>query len=163
MGEVSHVKDGINLTNIIEKKMTTLYRLHRRLLLVLAMLILASSCTEEIKSRSEAEVTVAFFDAVYNKKDLKLVLSLSSTSFKEEIMKYKTVNNFSRRMLNLSFDSVSINTQKSAVKVIDEFNEQAIMTVLLTGTRHDKIYKEVKKVQLIKSNNIWLVNDLLVK
>ncbi|WP_057833020.1 hypothetical protein [Colwellia sp. TT2012] len=141
--------------------MTTFYLPHIRLLLILVLLSLTSSCTEELEDPSEAEVTVAFFDAVYNKKDLNIALSFSSASFKEEIKKYKTINNFSRRMLNLSFDSVSIETQKSTTKVIDEFNVEVSMTVLLTGTRNDKIYKEVKKIQLIKKGNSWLVNKLL--
>jgi hypothetical protein len=125
------------------------------------MVYLTASCTEETHERSESEVAIAFFDAIYNKKDLNTVLSLSSISFKEEVKKYKTVKNFSRRLLNLSFDSVSIETQKSASKVIDETNIQVTMTILLTGKRNDKSYKEVKRIRLIKKESIWLVDKLL--
>ena len=131
------------------------------LLLILSMLFLTTSCTEEIAGRSESEITIAFFDAVYNQKDLDAALSLSSASFKKDIIKYKTLNNFARRGLSLSFDSVSINTQKSAAKVIDAANIQVTMTVLLTGKHNERIYKEVREIQLVKKENSWLVNKLL--
>lgn len=130
--------------------------------LFVSLLFLLISCTEEeVKMPTDVDITVAFFDAIYNKKDLDTVLLYSSSSFKEEIRKYKTVSNVARRMFNLSFDSVSVNTQKSGVKVIDEFNEEVTMTVLLTGKRNERIFKEVKRIQLIKINNVWLVNKLI--
>mgnify|MGYP000030848039 CR=1 FL=1 len=125
------------------------------------MMYFTVGCKEEIKYPSESEVTIAFFDAVYNQKDLNRVLSLSSKSFAQEIKKYKTLNNFSRRALSLSFDSVTMETQKSNTKVIDEFNVQVVIKVMLTGLRNERIYKEVRKVQLIKNNNTWLVDKLL--
>lgn len=134
---------------------------HIGLLLILSMLYLIVSCTEKESGSSESEVTIAFFDAIYNQKKLNTVLSLSSVSFKKEVLKFKTLNNFSRRGLNLSFDSVTIDTQKSATTVIDAANVQVTMTVLLTGKRNERIYKEVKKIQLIKKEHLWLVNKLL--
>ena len=130
--------------------------------LLISLLFLLISCTEEeVKMPTDVDITVAFFDAIYNKKDLDTVLLYSSSSFKEEIRKYKTVSNVARRMFNLSFDSVSVNTQKSGAKVIDEFNEEVTMTVLLTGKRNERIFKEVKRIQLVKINNVWLVNKLI--
>ena len=131
-------------------------------LFLIPLLLLTSSCAEEeVKIPSDVDITVAFFDAMYNKKDLDTLLLYSSSSFQEEIRKYKTVGNVARRMFNLSFDSVSVNTQKSGTKVIDQFNEEVTMTVLLTGKRNERIYKEVRRVRLIKKNQAWLVNNLI--
>ncbi|MCP4989247.1 MAG: hypothetical protein GY928_25275 [Colwellia sp.] len=131
-------------------------------LFLFSILSLLSGCTEEKESGpTESEVTIEFFNAVYNQKDLNKALSLSSEDFKKEIKKYKTINNFSRRVLNLSFDSVTIETQKSNTKVIDEFNIQVVITVMLTGQHNNKTYKEIKKLQLIRKNNVWLIDKLL--
>ena len=129
--------------------------------LLLSMLYLTLGCTEKVYEQSESEITIAFFDAIYNKKDLNTVLTLSSVSLKADLIKYKTINNFSRRVLNLSFDSVSIETQKLASKMLDGASTQVTMTVLLTGKRNEKIYKEVKKIRLIKKDHHWLVDQLL--
>jgi hypothetical protein len=131
------------------------------LIFLFSTLYLTTGCKEKVSAPSESEVTIAFFNAVYNQKDLNKVLSLSSERFKKEIKGYRTLNNFSRRALNLSFDSVIMETQKSNTKVIDDFNIQVVITVMLTGMRNERIYKDVKKVQLIKSNNVWLVDKLL--
>jgi len=131
------------------------------LLFLFSMLYLTTGCQEKASYPSESDVTIAFFNAVYNQKDLNKVLSLSSERFKKEIKGYRTLNNFSRRALSLSFDSVTIETQKSNTKVIDEFNIQVVITVMLTGLRNERTYKEVKRVQLIKSNNVWLVDKIL--
>jgi hypothetical protein len=37
------------------------------------------------------------------------------------------------------------------------------MTVLFTGKRDGGIYKDVKKVLLVKEGDIWLVDQLLIK
>ena len=145
-----------------EQCFMVLHRLIVIKLFLIPLLLLTSSCTEEeVKIPSDVDITVAFFDAMYNKKDLDTLLLYSSSSFQEEIKKYKTVSNVARRMFNLSFDSVSVNTQKSGAKVIDQFNEEVTMTVLLTGKRNERIFKEVKRIQLIKKNKIWLVNNLI--
>jgi len=140
----------------------SLLQTHNIILLILISLTLSlQGCNDKANIPSESEVTIAFFDAIYNQKDLNKTLSLSSARLKKEIKKYKTLNNFSRRALNLSFDSVTIETQKSKTKVIDEFNVQATITVMITGLRNERTYKEVKKVQLIKKDNAWLIDKLL--
>jgi hypothetical protein len=125
------------------------------------MLSFATGCKEKVIEPSEADVTIAFFDAIYNQKSLQKTLALSSNSFKKEIEKYITIRNFSHRALSLHFDSVTINTQHAHTTVIDEFNIQVDMTVLITGIRDGKTYKEVKNIRLVKNNKTWLVDQLL--
>lgn len=132
-----------------------------KLLLISLMIFVSCGCDPKTVSPTEEEVTVAFFDAIYNKKDLNTAITLSSSSFKTELLKHKTARNFSRRSLNLSFDSVQIDTQKSNTQAIDEYKIKVTMTVLLTGKRNDKIYKDVRKVLLVKEGDVWLVDKLL--
>jgi len=134
-----------------------------KLLLIFSIIFLGCGCTPQKNELSGEKVTIAFFDAIYNKKDLNSAIELSSASFKKEVQKYKTARNFSRRLLNLSFDSVEIETQKSNTQVIAEHNTKITMTVLFTGKRNDRIYKDVKKVLLVKEGNVWLVDKFLNK
>lgn len=134
-----------------------------KLFLIFSIIFLGCGCSPQKNEPSEEKVTIAFFDAIYNKKDLNSAIALSSASFKKEVQKYKTARNFSRRLLNLSFDSVEIETQKSNTQVIDEHNTKITMTVLFTGKRNDRIYKDVKKILLINEGDAWLVDKLLNK
>jgi len=134
---------------------------YEKLLLIVLISFVSCGCNPKTAFPTEEEVTVAFFDAIYNKKDLNNAITLSSSSFKTELKKYKTARNFSRRSLNLSFDSVQIDTQKSNTQAIDEYKIKVTITVLLTGKRNDKIYKDVRKVLLVKEGDVWLVDKLL--
>ncbi|QBG37548.1 hypothetical protein [Litorilituus sediminis] len=133
----------------------------RLFLLIFSMFILSGCSPEEDKTAKEVDVVVIFFDAIYNQKDLNKVLAVSSIKLQQKIKKYRTLSNFSRRLLQLSFDSVTIATQKSAIQVIDNYNEQATITVMLTGPRNDRVYKDVRRVNVIKQGNIWLVDEIL--
>lgn len=130
-------------------------------LLILSVLFLNACTAEEDKSAKEVDVVIIFFDAIYNQKDFNKVLAVSSKTLQKEIKKYQTLSNFSRRLLKLSFDSVTIATQKSATQVIDNYHEQATITVMLTGPRNDRVYKDVRRVNVIKQGDIWLVDEIL--
>jgi len=130
---------------------------------VLLFSVIFAGCNsgEKESEVNEKQVAVAFFDAVYNSKDIDKVRKLSSEDFKNKISQYKTARHFSRRMLNMQFDSVTMNTAAAKTQIIDEFNVQVTMTVLFTGQRNGSTIKDYKKIRLIKKDNTWLVDKLL--
>lgn len=110
---------------------------------------------------SEKQVATAFFNAIYNEKNLEKAMSLSSNEFRLEMEKYHTVHNVARRLFNMSFDSVSLHTSAKKKQILDDYNIQVTMTVQFTGKRDGSKYKDYKKIQLIKEDNVWLVDKLL--
>ncbi|MEW6983140.1 hypothetical protein AAD001_10875 [Colwelliaceae bacterium 6471] len=132
-----------------------------QLLFILSILFLGFGCKETKTELSEQQVTVAFFDAIYNEKDLNKAIALSTENFKNEMKKYQTARNFARRLLNLYFDSVQIDAQKFDTQVIDEFNSKTTMTVLFTGERNGRLHKDIKKIILLKKGDAWLVDQVL--
>ena len=112
--------------------------------------------------RSNA-LAVAFFDAIYNAKDLQKAMSYSSPNFKKEIEKYKSANNVARRLFRMSFESVKMTTSASKSQIIDDFKAQVTMTVLFTGQRNGSTHKDYKRIRLIKENDVWLVDKLIKK
>jgi PBP1b-binding outer membrane lipoprotein LpoB len=133
------------------------------LIIILLFSVIFAGCNSD---KSEAEVNekkvaVAFFDAVYNSKDINIIRKLSSDNFKTEISQYKTAQHFSRRVLNMQFDSVKMETAAANTQILDDLNVQVTMTVLFTGQRNGSIFKDYKKIRLIKKDNTWLVDKLL--
>ena len=129
--------------------------------LIFSLLLFGCNSKEETPELNEKKVAVAFFDAIYNSKDLSKAISYSSSNMKKELKKYKTANHMSRRLLNMSFDSVKMETAAANTQIIDEFNIQVTMTVLFTGKRNGTIYKDYRKIQLIKEKNIWVVDKFI--
>lgn len=133
------------------------------ILLVVLFTSFLSGCNseEEKVEASEKEVATSFFNALYNDKDVKKVIALSSPNFKKELEKYHTANNIARRIFDMTFDSVSLHTSAMKTQIINEYMIQVTMMVQFTGKRNGSDYKDYKKIRLIKENNKWLVDKLL--
>ncbi len=127
---------------------------------IFCLTVLGCSPSSKETVLSEQEVAKAFFDAIYNKKDLKKALLLGSTKLKTEVKKYKTAKHLARKLLNMSFDSVKLETSSTDVQILDEFSTQVTLTVLFTGLRDGKTFKDYKKVRVVKENDIWLVDKI---
>jgi len=135
----------------------------KKILIVFLSLTLLFSCGGDKNKQEAAEkdVAMAFFDAIYNQKNLKKAVELSSVSFQKELKKYKTANNLARRLLNLQFNSVKMTTAAQKTQIIDEYNTQVSMTVVFTGERNNGTFKDFKRIRLIKENNTWVVDKIL--
>lgn len=129
-------------------------------LLVLCVWAPLLGCGSEPKVSAE-DVAVMFFDAIYNQKDINKAVALCSPSFAKEVKQHRTANQVARRMFNMSFDHVEINAALGDRKIRQEFNHSGVLTILFTGYRYEKIYKDLKKIRLIKKGDDWFVDKLL--
>ncbi len=127
---------------------------------IFCLTILGCSPSSNETELSEQDVAIAFFDAIYNKKDLKKALLLSSSKLKNEVNKYRTAKHLARKLLNMSFDSVKLETSSTNTKILNEFSTQVTLTVLFTGQRDGNTFKDYRKVGVIKENDIWLVDKI---
>jgi len=127
---------------------------------IFCLTILGCGPSSKTTELSEQEVAKAFFDAIYNKKDLKKALLFTSTKLKTEVKKYKTAKHLARKLLNMSFDSVKLETSATDVQILDEFSTKVTLNVLFTGLRDGKIFKDYKKVRVVKENDVWLVDKI---
>lgn len=119
-----------------------------------------ASCGSEPKDKAE-DVSIAFFDAIYNQNDINKAKELCTADFAKQISNYVTTKNVARRLFNMSFDSVKIDAALGDLKVRDEFKNSGKLTLLFTGRRHGKVYKELKRIKLIKQGDVWLIAELL--
>jgi len=129
-------------------------------LLLSSIFLLGCNSEEKKVEASEQQIAISFFEAIYNEKNFKKAISLSSANFKKELEKYHTANNIAHRLFNMRFDSVSLHTSAMKTKIIDEYITQVTMMVQFTGQRNGSTYKDYKKVRLIKENDKWLVDKL---
>jgi hypothetical protein len=119
-------------------------------------------CGSDSEPKENADdVAIAFFNAIYNQNDINKAKKLCTTNFAKEISKYITTKNVARRLFNMSFDSVEINAALGDLKVQSEFKISGKLTVLFTGYRQEKTYKELKNIRLIKQGDVWLIDELL--
>ncbi|MCP4988236.1 MAG: hypothetical protein GY928_19960 [Colwellia sp.] len=132
----------------------------KRYFVVIFIAIAMFGCTTEPKENA-ADVSIAFFNAIYNKNDINEAKGLCTANFANEINKYITTKNIARRLFNMSFDYVEINAALGDLKVRSDFEKSGELTLLFTGYRQEKTYKELKKIKLIKQGDSWLIDALL--
>ncbi|GLX78355.1 hypothetical protein tinsulaeT_16950 [Thalassotalea insulae] len=130
--------------------------------IIIAIFFALTLCAcNEPKEISADQVAVAFFDALYNQKDIKQATSYCTPDFAKQLTQYRTAQNAARRLFNMSFDSTKIDAALADFKVREEFNTTGKLTILFTGDRHGKTYKELKSIKMVKKGQTWLVDELL--
>lgn len=129
-----------------------------------SFLLLLIGCNKEEKITeidNPEDVAVAFFDALYNKKDVKTAASVCSPKLARIILHYKSPQAVARHMFNMKYDSVDIKPDDSGVKVREQFKNSAEITLYFEGIYNEDKIKDVKKISLIQQADGWVIDKIL--
>jgi len=134
--------------------------------LVLFTLFFISACggnKEEITKINNPElVAIAFFDALYNEKDVKKAASVCDPKLSRLILHYKSPQAVARHLFNMSYDKVKIKPDDSGVKLRKQFKSKATITLYFDGYYQEENLKDVKRISLVQSSDgKWIINKIL--
>jgi hypothetical protein len=134
-------------------------------ILLITSLFSLFSCDNKDDPISELDnpelVTIAFFNALYNEKDIKKAASVCSPKLARIILHYKSSKAVARHLFNLSYDKVEITPDDSGVKVREQFKNKAVITVYFDGTYQNDRLKDVKRISLVQIEDRWVINKIL--
>jgi len=134
------------------------------LLLVLSLAFLFG-CEQKEQSISEIDnpekVAVAFFNALYNEKDVQKAATVCSPKLARVILHYKSPQAVARHIFNMSYDQVEITPDDSGVKVREQFKDKAVITVYFNGTYNEDRLKDVKRLSLVQIEDRWVIDKVL--
>ncbi|MDO6447596.1 hypothetical protein Q4493_17630 [Colwellia sp. 1_MG-2023] len=132
------------------------------LFLLLFTLVGCNDGEEPISEIDNPElVTVAFFNALYNEKDITKAASVCSPKLARIILHYKSAKAVGRHLFNMSYDKVEITPDDTGVKVREQFKNKAVITVYFNGVYHDDNLKDVKRVSLLQVDDKWVIDKIL--
>lgn len=132
--------------------------------LIGCLLVLLTACTgeEDIKDIDNPElVAVAFFDALYNEKDVKKAASVCNAKLARIVMHYKSPSAVARHLFNMSYDKVEVSPDDSGVKVREQFKDEAIITLYFDGYYQDERRKDVKRLKMVQVDGDWVIDKIL--
>ena len=133
--------------------------------LLFALTFLLTACNGEEKNvihiENPEKVAVAFFDAIYNEKNIEKAASACSPPLARIIRHYRSPQAVGRHMFNMSYDKVVIKPDDSGVKVREQFKSKANITVYFDGYYQENRIKEVKRLSLIQQDGKWIINKIL--
>lgn len=132
--------------------------------LLFSMLFLAA-CEEkpnEIKEVDDPElVAVAFFNALYNEKNVKKASTVCSPQLARIILHYRSSDAVARHLFNMSYDTVVVSPDGSGVKVREQFKNNANITLYFEGMYNGDKIKDVKRVAMKQERGKWIVDKIL--
>lgn len=133
--------------------------------LLLSVAIMLSACGEEKEQDIETDnpemVAIAFFDALYNEKNVKKAAKVCSPQLSRIIIHYKSPKAVARHLFNMSYDTVTVTPDDSGVKVREQFKDAAVITVYFDGMYDNERIKDVKRLSLIQHDGNWVIDKIL--
>ncbi|MDX2369139.1 MAG: hypothetical protein QNK36_12160 [Colwellia sp.] len=129
-------------------------------------LFLVSACgigEEEITKIDNPElVAVAFFDALYNEKNVQKAASVCDPKLARLILHYRSPKAVARHLFNMSYDTVKVKPDDSGVKIRKQFEKQASITLYFDGYHQENHLKDVKRISLIQvDGGKWVIDKIL--
>jgi hypothetical protein len=106
-------------------------------------------------------VALAFFEALYNEKNVKKAASVCSPKLAKLILHYRSPQAVARHLFNMSYDKVEIKPDSSGVKVREQFKGSAAITLYFDGYYQDERIKDVKRLSIIQKNGKWFIDKVL--
>lgn len=106
-------------------------------------------------------VAVAFFNALYNEKNLEKAASVCEQKFARIILHYKSTRAVARHVFNMPYDKVEIKPESSGVKVREQFKDSAVIILFFDGYYNGNRIKDIKKISMIQVNGDWVMDKVL--
>ena len=131
---------------------------------LMSFFLLLTACNSEEKITeidNPEDVAIAFFDALYNKKDVKKAASVCSPQLARIILHYKSPQAVARHLFNMKYDSVKINPDDSGVKVREQFKDSAEIILYFDGIYNENRIKDIKRVSLVQQKSGWVIDKIL--
>jgi hypothetical protein len=132
--------------------------------IILLTLVFAIACSDEENIQeidNPKVVTTAFFNALYNERDVDKAASVCSPQIAKLLKHYRSVPSIGRYMFNMMYDKVEIKADNSGVKIREQFKQSATVTIYFNGTYQNQRIKDVKRVLLKEQGNRWIISEIL--
>ena len=143
----------------------------RHLKIILSFLLLSSvflltACDSDDSKRittvdNPEIVALAFFDALYNEKNIEKAASVCNPKLARLILHYRSPQAVARHLFNMSYDKEEMSPDSSGVKIREQFKGTANITVYFDGYYQDKRIKEVKRLAIVQRDGKWFIDKIL--
>jgi hypothetical protein len=136
------------------------------LTLLLCSLTLLTACGEDNSKKittvdNPELVAIAFFDALYNEKNVEKAASVCNPQLARLILHYRSPGAVARHLFNMSYDNVEIKPDSAGVKVREQFKDNANITIYFDGYYQNNRMKDVKRLAIVQRDGKWFIDKVL--
>ena len=132
-------------------------------LLIFIFCLLITSCGDEINKTevTPGDTATAYFDALYNEKDLKKASMMATPTLARIMISYGTARQFSRNLVNMQYDKVIIEVDMSNMSLREQYGDKAKINLIFTGYLGNKKIDEMRSVQMQRSKGKWYIDKII--
>jgi hypothetical protein len=132
-------------------------------LLSLVICLFLVACGDDVKTLDDTpgETAAAYFDALYNQKDLQKASTLATPNLTRIMKSYGTIKQFSRSLVNMQYDEVVIEVDMSNVSLREQYGDSAKINLIFTGYLNGTKIDEMRSVNMLRKKGRWYVDKIL--
>ncbi len=133
-----------------------------------ALFTLSACMPEQIVDDGEPDTesaegaALAFFDSIYNQRDLNIALKYSTPRMARLLRSYHTTRAVARHVINLRYESkVVLEIDAGDTVGRQQFATKQKVSIYFSGTYQGDTIDELRTVQMIREDNQWKVDEIL--
>lgn len=132
-------------------------------LLILMLCLFLSACGDDSKtlSNTPGETATAYFDALYNQKDLQKATTMATPHLTRIMKSYGTANQFARNLVNMQYDDVVIEVDMTNMSVREQYGDKAKINLIFTGYLNGTKIDEMRSVKMVQKKGKWYIDKIL--
>jgi len=132
--------------------------------LLLLVLITFFGCGSDESARGDKSspgyAATMYFDAIYNKKDFDAAIQLATPKMGRIMRSYGTAKQFARNLVNLQYDSVTIEVDMTNQSLREQYGDDAKVNLVFTGMLRGEQVDDMRSVQMIRKKGKWYVDKI---
>lgn len=137
-----------------------------RIFITAFIMILLTACSDdgpEVSGDNDSPEYAAtvFFYAIYEEKDLKKTMSLATPKLARIIKSYGSTRQFARNLINMQFDTVTIEIDRTSKSIRKRYGDKATITLIFSGTLNGNKVDDMRSVKLISKKGKWFVEKIV--
>ncbi len=136
-----------------------------RFILLCCFSLFLTACfdsTPEVKGDSDSPEYVAtvYFYTLYEEKDLNKASKMATPKLRRVMKSYGTSKQFTRGLVNMQFDTVNIEVDRTGRSVRKRYKDKATINLIFSGYFNDKKVDDMRSVVMINRKGTWFVEKI---
>ncbi|MAD89960.1 MAG: hypothetical protein CMK64_09675 [Pseudoalteromonas sp.] len=132
--------------------------------LLFLFLFAITGCGSDEPSRGDKNspgyAATMYFDAIYNQKDFDAAIKMATPKLARIMRSYGTAKQFSRNLVNLQYDSVTIEVDMTNQSLREQYGDDAKVNLVFTGMLRGEQVDDMRSVQMVRKKGTWYVDKI---
>ncbi|GAA61990.1 hypothetical protein P20652_3881 [Pseudoalteromonas sp. BSi20652] len=132
-------------------------------LLSLVICLFLSACGDDSKTLGDTpgDTATAYFDALYNQQNLQKASTMATPNLTRIMKSYGTAKQFSRNLVNMQYDEVTIEVDMTNMSVREQYGDNAKINLIFTGYLNGDKIDDFRSVKMLRKKGKWYIDKII--